>query len=277
MDIQVDLANTLYIQSGMLQAGYLIWSLYGESMHQTQVQIKQKFPTFQIREIGEKNHGGYIKLPPLRAGDTFKFNTTLIFSTRSVKFPFINFKFDTYPKTLTAQYCKSSKFWETNDIELNEIAHNLLTESGTDVLKYLQKAFTFVQENIKFRENLDRRLGAKLAIKEGKGDCDEFSDLFITLCRINRIPARRIIGILLTDVNNFSLHAWSEVYIPAYEKWVPFDTALGEFASIKWNYIIRAHIGLTSEVPLIRFKSKVGKDFRATFEKNDISQLSLLN
>ncbi len=274
MKIQVDLANTLYIQSGMLQAGYLVWSLYGESAHYQSVEVLKKIPAFQIREMGEKNHGGYIKLNPLRAGEHFQFKTSISFSTKNLKFPIINFKFNTYPKTLITQYCRSAKFWEINDPELMEIARELLVESGDDVLKYVHRVYNFVQNNIKLRENLDHRLGAKRALKERKGDCDEFADLFITLCRINHVPARRVIGILITGAQEFSLHAWAEVFIPLYGYWVPFDVALDEFSSIKWNYIIRAHIGIRNEAPLVQFKSKVGKNFRAKFDENDVVQIS---
>ena len=275
MQIQINLANTLCIQSGILQTGYLIWSLYGESAHQESIQVSEKVPAFQIRETGEKNFSGYIKLPTLQADNEFKFKTTLSFSNTNLKFQVPNFKLNEYPKTLVTQYCRSSKFWEIYDPELIEIARNLLPDSKEFVVLYLQKAFHFVQSNIKFRENLDTRLGAKLALKNGKGDCDEFSDLFITLCRINQIPARRVMGILITDINKFSLHAWTEVFIPPYQKWIPFDAALNEFASIRWNYIIRAHIGLTSEVPLVRLKSKVAKNFHAKFEDNDILQIDI--
>jgi len=273
MEIQVELANSLSIQSGMLQSGYLIWSLYGESKHQS-VQILKKAPAFQIREMGEENYGGFIKLPALRAGTIFQFKTTLLFSTNNLKFPILNFKFNSYPRALITQYCRSTKFCETSDSELVEIAKNLLTESADDVLKYLHKAFNFVRDNIKFREDQDHRLGARLALKEGKGDCDEFSDLFITLCRINQIPARRVIGIILTDPQNFSFHAWTEIFVPVYPEWVPFDVALDEFASIRWNYLTRAHAGL-HDIPLVRFKSKVGKNFRAKFEEEDVSNILL--
>ena len=261
IDIQVDLANTLYIESGMLQAGYLTWSLYGVSAHQA-VEVTQKKPLFQIRETGETNYAGFIKLPVLKAGNEFQFKTTLLFSNHNLKFPILNFKFDKYPNTFIMQYCKGAKFWETRDPDLIDIAQTLRGESGDDVLKYLRIAFQFVHENMKFRENLDHRLGARRALKEGKGDCDEFSDLFITLCRINRIPARRVLGMILTDKNSSNLHAWAEVYIPIYEQWVPFDVALNEFASIKWNYMIRAHVGIRNEAPLVWLKSNYPAVFR---------------
>ena len=274
MKIQVQLSNTLNVQSGSIKGGYVIWSLYGDSPHQ-KVEISNLSPTFKIRELGETNYAGYIKLPAV-FGTEFNFKATLVFSNDSLKFPLMNFRFNSYQKSLLIQYCRSTKFWEVNDPDLTEIAANILSESDDDALIYLQNAFQFVQDNIKFRENLDQRLGARLALKEGKGDCDEFSDLFITLCRINHIPARRVMGILLTDVNSFSLHAWSEIYVPLYDQWIPFDVALNEFGSIRWNYLIRVHSGLNSDVPLLRFKSKVNRNFQAKFGENDISQISLL-
>jgi len=258
----------------MLQAGYLTWSLYGVSAHQD-VEVTQKKPLFQIRETGETNYAGFIKLPVLKAGNEFQFKTTLLFSNHNLKFPILNFKFDKYQNTFIMQYCKGAKFWETRDPDLIDIAQTLRGESGDDVLKYLRSTFQFVQENMKFRENLNHRLGARRALKEGKGDCDEFSDLFITLCRINKIPARRVLGMILTDKNSSNLHAWAEVYIPIYEQWVPFDVALNEFASIKWNYMVRAHVGIRNEAPLVWLKSKVGKNFRIKFDENDVAQIQL--
>ncbi|TFG04679.1 MAG: transglutaminase domain-containing protein [Promethearchaeota archaeon] len=275
MKIRIHLANRIHIRSGMLQAGYLAWSLYGVSENQS-VLIESKTPPFQIREMGEQNFAGFIKLPALKANDEFPFKITLLFSTKNLQFPIINFKFNSYPKSFLSQYCRGTKFWEVNDPDLMGIAKTLRTESGDDVLSYLRNTYNFVQKNIKFRENQDQRFGARRALQEGKGDCDEFSDLFITLCRISHIPARRIIGVLLTGSDTFSLHAWAEVYIPLYRIWVPFDAALNEFASIKWNYLLRAHVGLKNEMPLIWFKSKVGKNFHAEFEASDISQISVL-
>lgn len=276
MKIQLNLNNGLTVQSGGINGGYVVWSLYGESPHQ-RVELSNATPTFKIREVGETNYAGYIKLPSLMAGTEFNFKITLTFSNTTLKFPLMDFNFNAYPKSLIFPYCRTAKYWEINDPELIEIAENLVFEAGDDVPTYLHGAFQFVRDNIKFRENLDQRLGARLALKDGKGDCDEFSDLFITLCRISHIPARRVMGVLLTDAQNHSLHAWSEVYIPLYEQWVPFDVALDEFSSIRWNYLARVHNGLSSEAPLLRLKSKADKNFKAKFAENDIAQLSLLN
>jgi len=67
--------------------------------------------------------------------------------------------------------------------------------------------------------------GAVSALLRGGGDCTEYSDLFVALCRAKGIAARTVEG-YTTDASydNISLgHNWSEVYFDIYG-WVPFDT-----------------------------------------------------
>lgn len=60
---------------------------------------------------------------------------------------------------------------------------------------------------------------AKHALKYGKGDCTE---LMIALCRINNIPARYIIGLVIKYPNKLGYHNWVEIFLPN-KGWVPFD------------------------------------------------------
>lgn len=63
--------------------------------------------------------------------------------------------------------------------------------------------------------------GALHAVKTGKGDCSEFADLFVAICRANNIPARVCMGYTVPYTVT-PKHAWSEVYLPALG-WVQFD------------------------------------------------------
>jgi transglutaminase-like putative cysteine protease len=55
----------------------------------------------------------------------------------------------------------------------------------------------------------------------GYGDCGQEAMLFITLCRLNGIPARWQSG-WHTFPGVMSIHDWSEIYLPPYG-WVPVD------------------------------------------------------
>ena len=62
----------------------------------------------------------------------------------------------------------------------------------------------------------------------GYGDCGQESLLFITLCRLNGIPARWQSGWNLVPGGK-TIHDWSEIYLQPYG-WVPVDPYMGIFA-----------------------------------------------
>lgn len=63
----------------------------------------------------------------------------------------------------------------------------------------------------------------------GYGDCGQEAMLFITLCRLNGIPARWQSG-WNTFPNAQDIHDWSEIYLAPYG-WVPVDPYMGIYAT----------------------------------------------
>jgi transglutaminase-like putative cysteine protease len=64
---------------------------------------------------------------------------------------------------------------------------------------------------------------------KGYGDCGQEALLFITLCRLNGIPARWQSG-WDTFPNATTIHDWTEIYIAPYG-WIPVDPYMGIFAT----------------------------------------------
>ncbi|TFG07684.1 transglutaminase domain-containing protein, partial [Candidatus Thorarchaeota archaeon] len=80
--------------------------------------------------------------------------------------------------------------------------------------------------------------GAEKALRTGSGDCDEFTDLFITLARMRGVPCRRLTGYFIHLSNNQTEpHAWAELLSPI-SGWIPIDIALRNIGSHTINYII---------------------------------------
>ena len=50
--------------------------------------------------------------------------------------------------------------------------------------------YDHVRDNVEYRNG--RLKGALAALRDGHGDCEELSSLFIAVCRANKIPARTI-------------------------------------------------------------------------------------
>src|SRR5437588_2356091 len=63
---------------------------------------------------------------------------------------------------------------------------------------------------------------------KGYGDCGQEALLFITLCRLNDIPARWQSG-WNTVPGGKTIHDWSEIYLAPYG-WMPVDPFMGIFA-----------------------------------------------
>jgi len=61
------------------------------------------------------------------------------------------------------------------------------------------------------------------------GDCGQEAFLFITLCRLNGIPARWQTG-WNTCPGDKTIHDWSEIYIAPYG-WMPVDPYMGIFST----------------------------------------------
>jgi transglutaminase-like putative cysteine protease len=85
--------------------------------------------------------------------------------------------------------------------------------------------------NIKYSYSIEystiRNISEYCRIK-GYGDCGQEALLFITLCRLNGIPARWQSGWCTVPYGK-TMHDWSEIYLSPYG-WMPVDTYMGIWA-----------------------------------------------
>jgi hypothetical protein len=106
---------------------------------------------------------------------------------------------------------------------------SLISRSNDEVHR-VNQIHDFVVDHLEYQTFFGEDKGASYALKEGKGDCTEYTDLMVALCRYNEIPARRISGFtlqqdtssLIYKIFRSSGHSWAEVHFDEYG-WVPFD------------------------------------------------------
>ncbi len=122
----------------------------------------------------------------------------------------------------------SEKYIETDS---EEIKLKALELKDSSIIQTVENIYSFVNQNIEYAGYNPIDVGALKALNSGKGDCTEFSDLFVALCRANNIPARVVEG-YTTDYFNTPKHAWTEVYIKRYG-WVKFDPTPGNLSTFK--------------------------------------------
>ena len=77
--------------------------------------------------------------------------------------------------------------------------------------------------------------GAAAMLRDGRGDCGEFSALFAAWCRASGIPARVVYGTWAHGRND--AHAWNEFWLDD-AGWVPVDASLGwSMRHRPWNWL----------------------------------------
>lgn len=85
----------------------------------------------------------------------------------------------------------------------------------SDAIKTIKAVFRWVASRVRYSGYAAQDRGALYALQHKKGDCTEYMDLFVALCRANGIPSRRIGGYLCPQnavLKARDYHNWGEFY-----------------------------------------------------------------
>jgi len=115
-------------------------------------------------------------------------------------------------------------FWPVDDPDIVALARGITqghpsAEAKVEaILKWLTPG-----KNIQFGGPVEgSRWGVRKVLKQGYGQCWDFSDCFVTLCRASRVPSRQVGGWLYGG----SGHIWAEVLLQG-EGWQQVDPTGG--------------------------------------------------
>jgi transglutaminase-like putative cysteine protease len=121
-----------------------------------------------------------------------------------------------------SNFIQHEPFIRKNHARIHEIAETIRGQTEIDIVKNI---YDFVTDRLQYAPRTDE-LGAVKALAAKRGDCVEYADLFVALCRAKNIPARVIKG-YITKFDDSPEHAWAEVYLTELG-WVPFDLTYGD-------------------------------------------------
>ncbi|MEK6234557.1 MAG: hypothetical protein N2C14_07580 [Planctomycetales bacterium] len=86
-------------------------------------------------------------------------------------------------------YIGSSKGIEVRHAKIRSMAKQVVKDKETAWEK-VEAIYDWVRENVEYKNGPFK--GAAAAMRDGYGDCEELSSLFIAMCRVNKIPARTV-------------------------------------------------------------------------------------
>ncbi|MEI6530262.1 MAG: S-layer homology domain-containing protein [bacterium] len=131
---------------------------------------------------------------------------------------------------LYQQYTQPEQWEESDSSEIRDKA-NELAGSEDDPRQAARRIYEFVGSYLNYNGYNPSEKGALEAFRSGEGDCTEFADLFVALCRARGIPARFLEGFTYVP-GSFShgdlTHDWAEILLPN-GQWLPVDPTFGRF------------------------------------------------
>ena len=104
------------------------------------------------------------------------------------------------------------KYIESDHPAINRVANKL---HAADSSKTIEKVFHWVTGNVRYSGYHGKDRGALYALEHRKGDCTEYADLFVALCRANGIAARPVGGYVCAQsgvLKARDYHNWGEFY-----------------------------------------------------------------
>ena len=94
---------------------------------------------------------------------------------------------------------------------------------GSETPRVVRGLLAWVTHHMRYGGFQSKELGARGALDEGRGDCTDYADLFVALCRARSIPARVAKGIVTEFGEDTSKHSWAEAWLGPALGWVAFD------------------------------------------------------
>jgi transglutaminase-like putative cysteine protease len=127
---------------------------------------------------------------------------------------------------MVAFYTKSEPYTEIND-DISSAARKAVGSESNPVEK-ARLVFRFVRQHMQYEYPPPGGRGATIAMELGKGDCGQYADLFVAMCRSVGVPARFAGGFGLAlggpddAQTTVGSHAWAEFMLPD-GRWLPAD------------------------------------------------------
>jgi hypothetical protein len=88
-------------------------------------------------------------------------------------------------------YLGPSPYIESRHAKIRSLAREIIAQKEDETAwTKVEAIYDYVRENVEYKEGSLK--GALQALKDGEGDCEELTSLFIALCRAAGIPARTV-------------------------------------------------------------------------------------
>lgn len=166
----------------------------------------------------------------------------------------------TYPIEIdTKNFIQEKKFWPVNNPKILKISQNF---------KGIKEIYDYVVDKLNYNfektDSVKRKGAIEALLSPNDSVCTEFTDLFVTLARSKKIPAREIEGFAFTNNSKIKpitsasdiIHAWPQYYDTNKKIWISVDptwekttNGIDYFHDLDLNHFVFVIHGNNSEYP----------------------------
>ena len=217
--------------------------LFMNNTWQTAYLINHSYPLEMMKNDEDGNPIAVLRFPKLRLnpGENVSYTVAYRFLSKPRSIPEImeekSETLDEIPKDLRVKYCRKEGPWLVDDPDLRGLAHSI-AKNETRVLTIVKNFVAWIDRNINYTVH-EVPMYPNETYAERRGDCDDKAVLFVTLCRIYKIPAYMQVGCVyvptrtrrsetyweghVTSVlKRIGWHGWAIAYVPPWG-WLPVD------------------------------------------------------
>lgn len=134
-----------------------------------------------------------VKMPGIRSGQSAKAVFTLEITRREITAPSDTSQFS-IPKKVprdVKRWLNNSPYINARDSKIRQLARDMAKEKESEgAWRQVEGIYDLVREKVEYREGNIK--SATQALKDGYGDCEELTSLFIAMCRAIKVPARMV-------------------------------------------------------------------------------------
>lgn len=187
----------------------------------------------EIREDEYGNMYAYYDMTGLRPGNVFRVKIQRTFDLETLERE-ISVRTDAEVNDENMIYLEPQLRIESDDPDIVAKAKELTYEVSSDYKKALA-IFEFVNTELEYTTSEQyANKGAISALENKKGVCEEFTTLYVALCRAVGIPARAVEGYkfetiteeddygVVTEEYELTNHVWAEIYLEEHG-WLPVE------------------------------------------------------
>lgn len=225
---------TISVRSRIRDATLYVPLIRNETAHHfviIQDSSQHYFQNFQQDSYG--NWYAWWHRDEIRGGEVFSVSVKYYVSAFRVSFHIDSRLVEPYDNssTLYQKYTQPEELIQSNHTEIISDATEIVGDEKNPHLM-ASKIYQFVVDTLTYVKQ-EKEKGALWALQNRRGDCSEFSYLFVALCRAVGIPSRIHAGFAFhRDAQTLSDgHMWAEYYLENYG-WVPVDPTWHLFSEL---------------------------------------------